>query len=394
MVQVRKQNKKHPSNLRAVFVVLSGLLGLSVLVLGPGLVDDSPSLATIEKNLPSGSSSTSSVTGASHRSPLAYGTKSGKEQTAQLVKDAILTGFRHIVTGGHHGAHNETGVGYGWKEAVAQDPSIRRHDLYLQTCFVPWDGKDFQKQPSDEELLNGVGNKDLPSIEDQVHLSIKTSLRNLQSDYIDAVIFHNFRASLHPYDQMIQAWRVLEDYVQKGVIHQLGMTSVHNVEFLERLYNESSVKPSIIQNRFHSNRGYDVGMQATFEKYNLQVQRFWLLNGSSGGGRKNKDMADRKGVTPAQLMLAFVMSLGSNTCLVGTHSLQHMKDDVAAVKCYNTWFGSAGSSSDDSERMEYAQKLGMKLLPEKKTLPHDDEITLASTRSLCQERQQQRQGKT
>ena len=39
-------------------------------------------------------------------------------------------------------------------------------------------------------------------------------------------------------------------------------------------------------------------------------------------------MAEAKNVTPQQLMLGFVMSMGRETCLVGTNSLQHMKDDV------------------------------------------------------------------
>jgi len=326
----------------------------------------------------------------SHRAPLAYGTKSGKEKTAQLVKDAILTGFRHIVTGGHHSSHNESGVGYGWKLAVSQNTSIRRQDLFLQTCFVPWDGSDFEKETTDAEMFlqlqnnNRNNNQALPStptIEDQVHISIQTSLRNLQSEYIDAVVFHNFRATLHPYDQMMKAWRVLEEYVEKGIIHHLGMTSVHKAQHLEQLYKESTVKPTIIQNRFHSNRGYDVDMQKTFETYDVQVQRFWLLNGSSGGGRRNQDMANNKNVTPAQLMLAFVMSFGSHTCLVGTHSLQHMKDDILASKCYNTWFQD-NDGNDDTERMEYAKKLGIKL-PNDAKLSHEDDQTRASTKRQC-----------
>jgi len=327
----------------------------------------------------------------SHRAPLAYGTKLGKEETAQLVKDAILTGFRHIVTGGHHSSHNETGVGDGWKQAVTQNPSIRRQDLFIQTCFVPWDGNDFDSQPTDDEMLLQIRNNNIdkshstetiPTIEEQVHISIQTSLRNLQSDYIDAIVFHNFRATLYPYDQMIKAWRILEDYVEKGIIRHLGATSIHNAGHLERLYNESTIKPTIIQNRFHSNRQYDVDMQKTFEKYDVQVQRFWLLNGSSGGGKGNRDMAEQKNTTPAQLMLAFVMSLGSHTCLVGTHSLQHMKDDIMASKCYNTWFQKIGDENDDAERIEYATKLGMKL-PTDTKLPHEDDQARESTQHQC-----------
>ena len=290
----------------------------------------------------------------SYRAPLMYGTKSGKEQTAQLVKDAILVGFRHIVTGGHHQSHNETGVGEGWKQAMNElrGGTISRKDLYLQTCFVPWDGNDFKRQATDP--------REKPStIEEQVHLSIETSLQNLQTDYIDAVLFHNFRAQLYPYEQMIRAWKILEEYVAKGIIKHLGLTSIHDSTYLEKVMttNETKIKPTIVQNRFHSNRGYDVNMQETFKNYELQIQRFWLLNGSSGGGVKNKDMAEKKKITPQQLMLGFVMSLHRNTCLVGTHKRLHMIQDIQISKCYQTIF----DSNHKEEQKEYAKKLGMKI---------------------------------
>lgn len=331
MVQIRK-NKT--SRQRLIFRV--GCFGATFVF--------AMSLLLPKVSIPETAKSNKAIT--SFQSPLMYGTKSGGPQTAQLVKDAIDSGFRHIATGGHHQAHNESGVGAGWKDSL-----VSREELFLQTCFVPWDGNDFQKQATDPESTPA-------SIEEQVRLSIQTSLHNLQTNYLDAVLFHNFRAKLYAYDEMMKAWRVLEDYVKKGTIRYLGMTSVHDAAYLERLMSDAMVKPSIIQNRFHSNRGYDVEMHETFMKHKLQVQRFWLLNGSSGGGRKNSDMAGQKNLTPAQLLLAFVMSLGSQTCLVGTHSIEHMKQDVTISKCYNSVFSDL--DGDDKERKEYATKLGMK----------------------------------
>ena len=77
------------------------------------------------------------------------------------------------------------------------------------------------------------------SIEEQVHLSIKSSLYNLQTDYIDSVLIHNFRAKLQPYEETIQVWRVLEEYVDRGTIRHLGIVSVHDKEYLTKLYYAS-----------------------------------------------------------------------------------------------------------------------------------------------------------
>ena len=284
----------------------------------------------------------------SHKTPLAYGTKELNENTAKLVEQAIHNGFRHIVTAGHHRKHNETAVGEGWKQS-----GVERNELFLQTSFNPFSSshQDFQKQVSDPENLP-------ETIEEQVKLSIQTSLRNLQTKYIDAVLFNNFRAKLWDTDEIGKAWKVLEGFVDQGIIRQLGITSVHNKEWFETFYNNTRIKPTIIQNRFHTNRNYDVPMQETFAKHKIWVQRFWLLNGSSGGGKKNSDTAKQKGVTPAQLMLAFVMSMGSETCLVGTKSLQHMKEDIEIARCYPSLF------IDEQERQDYAKKLGMKQPPD------------------------------
>ena len=284
---------------------------------------------------------------------IAYGTRGGGEQTAELIRDAILNGFRHIATSSHHINHNETGVGMGWKKAVQENPSIHRSDLFLQTMFVPWDGNDFQKQPADHQSVDPSLSSP-PSIADQVKLTIEQSLQNLQTTYIDAVLYHNFRANHHPHEDMIQAWRVLEDYVHRGVIRQLGITNCHNVEYLTKLYNEATVKPAIVQNRFHSNRGFDVALRPVFQHFRVQVQRFWILTGNGGGIKQNADMAQRKGLTSEQLMLAFVMSLG-DTALVGTHNVQHMKDDLEVAKKHEDML-------EDWERKEFAKNIGMSAL--------------------------------
>ncbi|OEU11432.1 Aldo/keto reductase [Fragilariopsis cylindrus CCMP1102] len=307
------------------------------------------------------------VAGVSYRTSLAYGTKiSGKDQskTAYNVETAIQIGFRHIVTCGHHSSNNESGVGIGLQNAYKN--GIERKDLFLQTCFVPFTGnkQDFLRQSSDppeQELVT-------MSIEDQVHLSIKTSLKNLKTTYLDAYIFHNFRAKLYDTNEMLKAWKVFEEYVDQGIIKQLGLTSVHNAKWFETtFYNNSTtattqmiprIKPTIIQNRFHSNRQYDVGeLQEIFHgtKYsNLQIQRFWILNGSSGGGRFHTELATKKGLSPAQLL---------KPALVGSNTLQHMRDDIVISKCYNTIFKS------EQERNDYSKKLGMKQQPVGKQLP-------------------------
>ena len=351
MVKIARKRRDLPSGIfRRLFMAGTVVAGVCLLVSSIQTIGDVIDNPVEPASMSPGKSSQTTTTTVSYKTPLAYGTKDGKERTGELVEQAIATGFRHIVTGGHHEKHNESGVGIGWKAS-----GIPRDELFLQTCFIPFDSrnhKDFKKQPSDPETLPSA-------IEDQVRLSIEASLQNLQTIYIDAVLFNNFRAKLWDVDEILKAWKVLEEYVDRGILGQLGLTSVHEVEWFEKFYNSTRIKPTIIQNRYHSNRQYDVPMEETFAKHDIWVQRFWLLNGSSNSGKMNKEMANQKGVTPEQLMLGFVMSMGSQTCLVGTKSLQHMEDDMDIAKCYPSLF------SDDKERMEYSQKLGRRQPPDR-----------------------------
>jgi len=315
---------------------------------------------------------------------LAYGTKDLKGRTAALVEQAIHQGFRQIVTCGHHVKHDEAATGVGIRHT-----SVPRAELFLQSCFVPvTNTQEFHFQPPPTVRPEAGKDPDRPtrswssvdeyaklSIAEQVHASVQMSLQNLQTSYLDALVFHNFRAKVSNREHILQAWTVLEEYVESGIIHHLGLTSIHDPTWFADFYHHPRVriKPTIVQNRFHANRQYDTGpMQDIFHPNNhnnkqlhypnLQVQRFWVLNGSSGYGRKNRAMADTKGVTPEQLLLGFVMSM-DETCLVGTTSVQHMQDDLRIAQCYPTLFDT------EHERNEYAHKLGMHQQPPTQPLP-------------------------
>jgi len=259
---------------------------------------------------------------------IVYGAKSKGEDTAELVKEAIQSGFRHVATGGFHDEYNEAGVGEGWKES-----GVPRNELYLQTLFLAKTVNGYGTQNCNLGDGSCPPSNDL-SIEDQVHLSIKSSLHNLQTEYIDAVLIHNFRATLQPYDETILAWKALEDYVNRGVIRHLGIVSVHDKEYLTKLHDDAKIKPTIIQNRFHANRGYDISLRPMFKEMGMANQLFWILTGSAGGRvRKNDDVkaiADSKGVTPQILLYSFTMELGG-TPLIGSKNINHMKEDVDAL---------------------------------------------------------------
>jgi diketogulonate reductase-like aldo/keto reductase len=257
---------------------------------------------------------------------IVYGAKSKGDETDKFVTQAIKAGFRHIATGGFHSEYNEPAVGIGWKES-----GLQRNELYLQTLFVAKSVNNYGVQNCKVE---GCPPSPDLSIEDQVHLSIKSSLYNLQTTYIDSVLVHNFRAKLQSYEDTMSAWKVLESYVDRGIIRHIGIVSVHDREFLTKLYNETRVKPTIIQNRFHSNRGYDVELRPLFKEMGMTNQLFWILTGSAGGKVRNNviaEIARRQGVSAQVLLYSFIIVCLGGQPLIGSKTLKHMEEDVTAL---------------------------------------------------------------
>jgi len=225
-------------------------------------------------------------------------------------------------------------VGTGWKES-----GVPRNELYLQTLYLAKSVNGYATQNC--HLKDGDDSNVCPpapdlSLENHVHLSIRSSLHNLQTHYLDSVLVHNFRAKLQPYEETLRVWRVLENYVDQGVIRHLGIVSVHDKDYLTKLHKDARIKPSIIQNRFHSNRGYDIKLRPVmFEELGIKAdQLFWILTGSSGGKVRNNDLvrgiAEKKGVSPQVLLYSFTMELGG-TPLIGTKRVDHMEEDVNAL---------------------------------------------------------------
>ena len=110
---------------------------------------------------------------------LKYGTAWKKDRTADLVTKAIKAGFRHIDTACQPRHYHEAGTGDGWV-AAAKELGLARTDIWLQTKFSGLDAHDPNNVPYDVTA----------SLEDRVRQSLKKSLENLKTDYIDSLIMH------------------------------------------------------------------------------------------------------------------------------------------------------------------------------------------------------------
>ena len=172
---------------------------------------------------------------------LVYGTAWKKEETARLVSEAVKTGFRFIDTACQPKHYNEAGVGNGWT-AAAQELGLSREDIWLQTKFTPLSGQDPNNVPYD---------KDLPPVE-QAKVSLKVSLKNLHTDYLDSWVMHS---PLKAFEETMRVWRVMEQAVDDGKVRQIGISNCYDIDTFRLLYQQARIKPSVRWVRFVIERG-------------------------------------------------------------------------------------------------------------------------------------------
>jgi diketogulonate reductase-like aldo/keto reductase len=275
---------------------------------------------------------------------LVYGTAWKKDLTAKYVQEAIQAGFRFVDTACQPRHYNEPGVGQGWK-AAADKLGLKRSDIFLQTKYTSEGGQDPKTIPYDPRL----------PIEDQVKASIKVSLQNLQTDYIDSLILHS------PFQRMedtMAAWRTMERFVDDGTVHRIGISNIYDPVAFKTLYEMARIKPWIVQNRFYAESNFDTELRAFCKQNGVKYQSFWTLtaNRHALATREANEWADKVGLSPQTLMYSFLMSLGYIWPLSGTTSPQHMAEDVAVMERMQN--NEAFFKSSDDLR-QFAQLLGM-----------------------------------
>lgn len=137
------------------------------------------------------------------------------------VKHAIINGYRSIDAALVYG--NEEMVGRGIQEGMAA-ADIRREDLFITSKL--W--------------FDSFGR-------DNVEQGYQTSIDNLGLDYLDLYLIHwpGTDESV-----MIETWKGMEALYESGKVKNIGVSNF-NIEHLEVLKSQTSIKPVINQVEFH-----------------------------------------------------------------------------------------------------------------------------------------------
>jgi diketogulonate reductase-like aldo/keto reductase len=243
-----------------------------------------------------------------------YGTAWKEAETEALVATAIRQGFRGIDTACQPKHYDEAGVGPA--VAASLNAGLTRGDLFLQTKFTPLSGQDTTRIPYDPNA----------PLSEQVAQSFATSLRNLQTDYLDSFLLHSPLSSA---DQTTTVWQAMESLVDIGRVRQLGISNCYSLNQLKTLYDGARVKPAVVQNRFYAESAYDREIRAFCRKQRIAYQSFWTLTANARVLAHDTitRLASTYGRTPAQILFRYLTQIDV-VPLTGTRSEQHMRQDL------------------------------------------------------------------
>lgn len=244
-----------------------------------------------------------------------YGTAWKKEATAQLVQQAVASGFTAIDTANQLIHYQEALVGEALLELAKQ--GVKRESLFLQTKFTSVNGQD-HRTPYDVTA-------DLTT---QVAQSFDSSLSHLHTDYLDSYVLHGpyYRRGLGKEDW--EVWAAIEALYDAGKTRMIGVSNV-SAEQLALLCEKARHKPMVVQNRCYAAFGWDQEVRALCRTHNLIYQGFSLLTANREVFTEPaiRAMAVKYQTGLAQVVFRFSQQVGMLP-LTGTTNQQHMAEDL------------------------------------------------------------------
>lgn len=225
------------------------------------------------------------------------------DKAAQAVREAVKLGYRLIDTAQAYG--NERGVGEG-----------------VCTCGLPR-----------EQLF--VASKVAAELKDydSAAKSIDETLNKMGLDYLDQIIIHSpqpwteFRVEKRYFEENRAVWRALEDAQAAGKVKVIGVSNFLRDD-LENLLSDCRVRPMVNQILLHISNT-DKDLVDYCKEQNIQVEAYSPI--AHGEALKNPAiaaMAQKYGVTAAQLCIRYVIQLGT-VALPKTADPAHIKDNAA-----------------------------------------------------------------
>lgn len=201
------------------------------------------------------------------------------DEGAALIADAIELGYRHLDTAARY--ENEEAVGEG----------IRRSGIDRQALFVT-------------TKLDGAWQG-----EDRAVQGLADCLERLGLDYVDLLLIH---WPLPQREQYVSTWRTFEKLSAEGLTRSIGVSNFKSAH-LDRLAAETGTVPAV--NQIQLNPAVPRAAERADHAARGIITESYSPFGGGGAPLLNDphldDLADRYGVSAAQIVLRWHLQLGA-----------------------------------------------------------------------------------
>ncbi len=214
-------------------------------------------------------------------------------ERVQLVQDAVAAGIGYVDTAhSYTGGESEATIG----AAVTAGAVVGTKGGFAQSSGSP----------------------------ERLRAQIDESLRRLRTDSIGLYYLHR----VDPETPLEESLGAIAEYREAGRIRKVGLSQV-DVEQIERA--RKVVPIAAVQNHYNlAERGYDGVVDHCAREGIVFVPYFPLR---PDGGPAVDEIAERRGATPAQVKLAWLLKRSPAMLPIpGSLSLDHVRENLAALK--------------------------------------------------------------
>lgn len=215
-----------------------------------------------------------------------------------VVSQALKMGYEHIDTAQAY--DNEVEVGQGIKQS-----GVARDKFFLTTKIFP---DDLKFQP------------------EKLHAAAKRSLENLDTDYVDLLLLH-WPDDRVPLSETIPALCELQ---KQGLTRHIGVSNFNIANLIEAkkyadvpiVVNQVEFHPFIKQNT----------LQTFLNNHHILLEAYSpLARDDVFDDETIKEIADKHGVTPAQISLAWILSDKNRVAIPKTSNPDHLQGNLDAM---------------------------------------------------------------
>jgi aryl-alcohol dehydrogenase-like predicted oxidoreductase len=242
--------------------------------------------------------------------PGVFGPPKDRDGALAVLRAAVDAGVNHIDTSDYYGPHITNHL---IREALAPYPD----DLVIVTKLGARRGDNASWNPAFSPA----------DLEAAVH----DNLRNLGLDVLEVVNLRSMFSAHGPAEGSIEApLTVLAELQHKGLIRHIGLSNMTPTQVREG----RRICPVVcVQNHYNVAHRGDDGLIDELATDGVAYVPFFPLGGFSPLQHSQLDgVADRLGVTPMQVALAWLLHRSPNILLIpGTSSLNHLQQNLAAA---------------------------------------------------------------